>query len=457
MYNYTSLVNSFDEYFELRLQKDIVHEVMVSNGELIENSISSLSGSSARALINGTYGFASINDISEKGILNILNTAKKNAIYLSKISTPNEFKHIPFKSTQIVNNNVKTYIVDQESIIDFSMSLDSYIDKKYPSLLSHSIKIKITLTNKQLFISDRSDIVSITPLCFIYCTIVGSSKTGDSIELFKPLGGYGYFEDLFPSIENLFNEIDNLYIEFQNKCNGIYPNAGSAVCILDPSISGILAHEAVGHLFEADNVLNSAIKDLEHGTKVASDLVTMIDFGYSAFGESVPIPMFYDDEGTPTKDVVLIQNGRLNNYLNNQSSAYTLNITPSGNARASLYYDEPLIRMRNTAILPGNSTISEMISSIDSGYYLVQARNGQADITGEFMFGITIGYEIKNGKIGAALRNTTISGMSFDVLKTINMISNKLEWNYGNCIKQQVLPVAIGGAAIKCKLTIGGK
>ena len=74
------------------------------------------------------------------------------------------------------------------------------------------------------------------------------------------------------------------------------------------------------------------------------------------------------------------------------------------------------------------------------------------------MFGVTLGYEIKNGKLGKALRNTTISGIAFDVLKTVDMISDEMNWSCsGFCGKKQWIPVGFGGPAIKCKVNIGGK
>jgi TldD protein len=133
-------------------------------------------------------------------------------------------------------------------------------------------------------------------------------------------------------------------------------------------------------------------------------------------------------------------------------------MTPHGNARAYAFSDEPLIRMRNTAVLPGNDKLEDLISSIDDGYYLINSNNGQADTTGEFMFGVTLGYEIKNGKIGNAIKDTTISGVAFDMLKTVDMVSDEMEWaSSGFCGKKQPMPVGMGGPSIRCKVNVGGK
>ena len=99
-----------------------------------------------------------------------------------------------------------------------------------------------------------------------------------------------------------------------------------------------------------------------------------------------------------------------------------------------------------------------MISSIEDGYYLIRPSNGQADTTSEFMFGVVLGYEIKNGKLGRAILDTTISGLAFDVLKTVTMVSNDMKWLVsGMCGKKQPMPVGMGGPAIKCRVNIGGR
>ena len=114
--------------------------------------------------------------------------------------------------------------------------------------------------------------------------------------------------------------------------------------------------------------------------------------------------------------------------------------------------------MRNTAILPGTSKLEDMIASIDDGYYFIDTNNGQADTTGEFMFGICMGYEIKNGKLGRALLDTTISGVAFEMLKTVDMLSDTMSWaSSGFCGKKQPMPVGLGGPDVKCKVTIGGR
>jgi TldD protein len=144
--------------------------------------------------------------------------------------------------------------------------------------------------------------------------------------------------------------------------------------------------------------------------------------------------------------------------MHNKFSAQHLGAELTGNARAFGFYDEPLIRMRNTAILPGTSKLSDMIESIDQGYYFLRSSNGQADSTSEFMFGVVMGYEVKNGKIGDALRDITISGIACDMLKKVTTVSDDMTWSSGGmCGKKQMIPVGMGGPAIRCRVNVGGR
>jgi TldD protein len=220
----------------------------------------------------------------------------------------------------------------------------------------------------------------------------------------------------------------------------------------------MLAHEAVGHTVEADLVLGGSVAASSLGKVVASEKISLTDFAHTAFGEAVPLPVHLDDEGTPATDTEIIKDGILVGYMNSRETADHFGMTPTGHARAWSFSDEPLIRMRNTAVHPGTDTLEDMIASVEDGYYLINTNNGQADTTGEFMFGVTFGYEIKNGKLGRALLDTTISGVAFEMLKTVDMVSDTMTWgSSGFCGKKQPMPTGLGGPALRCRVMVGGR
>ena len=122
--------------------------------------------------------------------------------------------------------------------------------------------------------------------------------------------------------------------------------------------------------------------------------------------------------------------------MNSRETAQHFGMEPHGNARSYAYSDEPLIRMETPPSCPARTSWRDMIAAIDDGTTFTQTNNGQADTTGEFMFGIMMGYEIKNGKLGRAVRDTTISGFAFQMLQTVDMLSDDMVWSCsGTCGK----------------------
>jgi len=148
------------------------------------------------------------------------------------------------------------------------------------------------------------------------------------------------------------------------------PNGGKARVILAPAMVGLLSHEAIGHTVEADFVLAGSVAAQKMNQMVASELVTLADSGTSEFVEGAGGTLPVDDEGVRTSRVDVIKNGKLVNYLHNRETAAHFGVEPAGNARAWEFSDEPLIRMRNTFIQPGNDSVDAMIAGIKEGIIL---------------------------------------------------------------------------------------
>lgn len=451
-------INMLSDYTELRSQINSSCKVRISSGNLVANSRVTSGGVSARVYKNGVYGFASMGEYSDESIKNVLNAARDNALFLDR--SVNKGKP-PLMETEKAFYVEKKDVIDvpQKVLIDYARQLDDYIVNKYPDLASRSVIISADSIERLLHVTTGSFSHSISPRSCIYVNLAAEASDGSTVELFDVMNcGRGYFTELFTSPEELYEKVDDLYEKLMAKKEGVFSEAGICDCIIDSSIAGMIAHEAVGHTVEADLVLAGSVAATNLGKQVASDKITIVDFAHTAFGKEVPLPVYVDDEGTPCEDAVLIKDGILTGYMNNKESAMHFGMKPLGNARAFGFSDEPLIRMRNTAILPGTDKLSDMIASIDKGYYLTRTQNGQADTTGEFMFGITMGYEIKNGKLGRAIRDTTISGVAFETLKTVDMLSDKMGWSSsGYCGKKQPMPVSDGGPDVKCRINIGGR
>ncbi|MGI6107288.1 MAG: TldD/PmbA family protein [Lachnospiraceae bacterium] len=441
----------------LRGHENRVRKVSMVNGNLMVNNRSEERGISARVMKNGCYGFASSAEYTGDAAEEVIRAATKNADFLSARAAETKKAPGAAERTQVPAHGAITD-PGQDRMIEACRKIDDYLKTKYPDLTSRTVQYREDSQDKIIYTSDASCGRVLSPRCYIYVWLSAETPSGTPVEVFKPFGGYGSFSDNFTDTDWILPGIDQLYQRLQDKRNGVYPEAGEKTVILSGYMAGMLAHEAVGHTVEADLVLGGSVGGPNLGKRVGSDLVSLVDFAHTAFGTAAPLPIWLDDEGVPAKDAILIQNGILKGYMNNRETAAYFGMEPCGNARAWSFSDEPIIRMRNTFLLPGTSRLDDMIASVDDGYYLIQSGNGQADLTGEFMFGVTEGYEIKHGKLGRALLDTTVTGVAFEMLKTVDMVSDHVRaQSSGFCGKKQRIPVSLGGPEVRCRITIGGR
>lgn len=447
----------FTDYTELRCQENNSLVIGFLKGNNTTNTRLTTSGVSARVYRNGVWGFASSPETTAAGVKFVIDAATQNATFLAEKERRGD---APLPGGMVTSHHdpiTTPHRLTPDQLVAFLKEIDHYIATKYPQLASRTVTLNRTELKKTLLTSEGASAFSFLPRSLIQIGLTVEYE-GAPVSLHEVFGGRGHFETLFSSPEALFPEIDQLYEHLMRKREGVFASAGLKTCILAPEITGILAHEAIGHTCEADLVLGGSVVGTKLGQQVASPLVSLVDFAHSALGETCPVPIFIDDEGTTATDAVLIDQGILKGFLHNKESARHFEVPPTGNARAYRFSDEPLIRMRNTAILPGNDRLERMIASLEDGYYLMRPSNGQADATSEFMFGVTLGYEVKDGKLGRAIKDTTISGLAFQVLQTVTEVSQEFKWlSGGMCGKKQLIPVGLGGPALKCQVMIGGR
>ncbi|MCK4707073.1 MAG: TldD/PmbA family protein, partial [Gammaproteobacteria bacterium] len=349
-------------------------------------------------------------------------------------------------------------VVSSQQRIEYVREVDAYIAKNYPKLMARRIMLRTEDMEKQLSSNSGSEGYSMIPRTMLYVFLTAENGKGEPVDMYEAFSERGQFEDCLDEPASLYPVIDNFVDHLMKKTEAVPAEAGLKQVVLSGELTGMLAHEAVGHTTEADLVRGGSVAGDLVDQQVASPLVSMVDFAHSMNGELLQVPVHIDDEGVEARDATLIQNGVLKGFMHNRESAAFYDAPLTGNARAFTFSDEPLIRMRNTAVLPGNDRLEDMIASVEDGYYLMKTGNGQADSTSEFMFSVTLGYEIKNGKLGRSIQDTTISGIAFDMLKTVDMLSSNMDWNCsGYCGKKQMIPVSVGGPDMKCKLNMGGQ
>ncbi|MET0747287.1 MAG: metalloprotease TldD [Rhizobium sp.] len=235
--------------------------------------------------------------------------------------------------------------------------------------------------------------------------------------------------------------------------------AGTMDVVLGNGWPGVMLHEAVGHGLEGDfnRKKTSAFAGLM-GEMVAAPGVTVVDDGTI---ENRRGSITIDDEGTPSAYNVLIENGKLVNYMQDRQNARLMGMKPTGNGRRQGYAHVPMPRMTNTFMLSGDKTPAEIIASVKKGIYAVSFGGGQVDITsGKFVFGCTEAYMIENGKVGAPIKGAMLIGNGPDAMKRVSMIGNdtSLDTGIGNCGKGgQWVPVGVGQPHLRMdQVTVGG-
>jgi TldD protein len=235
--------------------------------------------------------------------------------------------------------------------------------------------------------------------------------------------------------------------------------AGEMVVVLGPGWPGVLLHEAIGHGLEGDfNRKGTSVFAGRMGEKVASAQCTVVDDG-TLDGRRGSLNI--DDEGVPTENTVLIDQGKLTAYMHDRMNARLMGEQSTGNGQRQSFAHLPLPRMTNTYMLPGQYAHDEIIASVDKGIYAANFGGGQVDITsGKFVFSANETYLIENGKIGAPVKGATLIGDGPSVLQRVSMVGDNLELDagVGVCGKDgQSVPVGVGQPTLRIDgLTVGG-
>lgn len=235
--------------------------------------------------------------------------------------------------------------------------------------------------------------------------------------------------------------------------------AGAMPVVLGPGWPGVLLHEAVGHGLEGDfNRKGTSAFAGRIGEQVASELCTVVDDG-TLPGRRGSLSV--DDEGTPSRQTVLIEKGILKGYLQDKRNARLMGEHSTGNGRRESYAHLPMPRMTNTYMLAGQHDPAEILASVKKGLYAPNFGGGQVDITsGKFVFSASEAYLIEDGKITAPVKGATLIGNGPEAMTRISMVGNDLELDagVGVCGKEgQSVPVGVGQPTLKLdELTVGG-
>lgn len=234
--------------------------------------------------------------------------------------------------------------------------------------------------------------------------------------------------------------------------------SGKMPVVIDNGFGGVIFHEACGHGLEATSIAKgTSVFTGKLGEKIASEVVTAIDDGTipNAWGSQN-----IDDEGTPMRRNVLIENGVLKGYLIDKLNGKKMGMPSTGSGRRQSYKYAPTSRMTNTYIASGKQSFEEIIANTEYGLYAKYMGGGSVNTaTGDFNFAVAEGYLIKNGKIDIPVRGATLIGSGSETLKKIDMVGNNLAHGQGMCGSLSgSVPTNVGQPAIRVQsMTVGGR
>ena len=272
------------------------------------------------------------------------------------------------------------------------------------------------------------------------------------------IGGRRLYDDLFQP-ETWNRAIDTALAQALVNLESVPAPAGEMTVLLGPGWPGVLLHEAVGHGLEGDyNRKGTSAFSGRIGERVGAPGITVVDDGSLAARRG---SLSIDDEGTPTGETVLIEDGILKGYMQDRLNARLMGVAPTGNGRRESYAHAPMPRMTNTFMKAGSDDPAELLGRIRNGIFAKSFGGGQVDIvSGKFVFSCTEAYKVENGKLGAPIKGATLIGDGPSVLTRVTGIGNDLalDEGVGICGKGgQSVPAGVGQPTLLVEgLTVGG-
>ncbi len=347
--------------------------------------------------------------------------------------------------------------IESEKKIKLLQDINDYVRQSSNLVSQVSVNLTGQWEEVKIFMKDLEPVKDIRPM--VRLNIAVNVKRGDRIEK----GSYGTggrfdYSNFFVK-ENWQAYADQALDQALINLEAVECPAGKMKLVLGNGWPGVLLHEAIGHGLEADahRKKTSVFTELM-GKSIADSQVTVIDSGIIDQRRG---SLNVDDEGTPTQENVLIENGKLVKLMTDKFNAKLMGEMPTGNGRRQSFQHIPMPRMTNTYMIGGKYSPEEIIESVDHGIFASYFSGGQVDITsGKFVFSASEAYLIENGKITQPVKGATLIGDGAEALKKIKMVGNDmaLDEGIGTCGKNgQSVPVGVGQPTLRIDgLTIGG-
>jgi len=443
-------------YAEVRHQVDEVSYVLVKNGQVDAVGTSVDSGFAVRVLADGAWGFASTTNEKE------LELAVDKALKLARATSR-------LRRRPVILSDERTYVVKYEhkvlkepateSMVEFLRELDRRIAEVDERLRTRILSARYTVTEKTFVNSEGAIVESKVPRLLITYKLILVDPSRGSQQRSVEYGSSGGLENLVGVEERAVEESRMLArLVDEGRTLG---SAQRMDVVFGPEVAGIMVHESVGHPIELDRIMG------REGAEAGESYARAEDLGKLCIGSSIvnviddpTIPRSYgfylfDDEGVMARPRYLVRNGCLNEPLTNREYAAYLGIRSTAAARASSYSREPIPRMANTYLAPGDWDPEEVIRDTKRGVYFRKYEEWNIDDRRwNARYGSFEAWYIEGGELKHLLRNVFVEVDTKTLWTSVDAVAKDLEFSSGECGKgnpHQTVPVWFGGPTFRAR------
>jgi len=458
-------------YAEARFQSDIRESIILKNGILEASVLEEERGIGIRVVVDSSLGFASMNILTRRSVEDAVKKAFKAARSASKVLKKGVSMGIeePANDKVEVKPRVKSSDVDLESKVQLLKEADeeagAFVAKTNVKIPARILTLDTWNTEKIVITSEGGSVRSIMPRAALFTLLTAYHPEKGSIQRFFNLGGTGGWEVVEKwNLPKLFSEeaysLSKIILEAKK------PPKGEMDVVMGPEVVGIVSHESCGHPSEADRILGreaaqageTYLKTNSLGLRVGSAYVNVVDdptvkgsFGFYK----------YDEEGVKARKRILIKEGIINEFLHNRETAGVFGVQSNGSSRAVSYNREPIVRMANTFVEPGDYTKEELIEGIQEGIYVKNFMEWNIDDRrfNQRYVGLEA-YRIEKGELKERVRNPVLEMTTIGLWSAIDAVGEDLEFQAAYCGKgdpMQGIPVWTGGPHVRLrKVKLGG-
>jgi len=454
-------LNQGARFAEAKYQNAKIVNLEMLNGKIRNSSLNAYRGIGVRVLYGNSYGFASTNVLNRESVLE----CARKALKLAKVNRKGSVKEIErtraYKDTVIVKPKYDPVNTDMDEIIKELKDLDKRI-QEVEKRTQVRVFGYIGVSEEKIYVnSDGSLITHNLPRAAMFRFFTTIDPQKGVLQRMQSEGGTSGLEFL-KEIEFERKAIEEAKILGKILDQGEkLKEPGYYDVIIDGEITGLISHESCGHPFEADRILGREAAqggesyinvDMLKKEKIGSDVLTICD---NPLIEKSLGFYIYDEEGIPARKKYLIKNGVVEEFLLNREYAAKLSLTSNGSARATAYFNEPLIRMSNTYIEPGDHTFEELIEDVKKGVYFKSYMEWNIDDRRwNQKYGGLEAYLIENGEIKGLLRGPVLEVTTGQLFKSIDAVGKDLKFEAGTCGKgepMQGVPVWFGGPTVRAR------